>query len=103
MFVMQGDQDGRVEERTGVIDCKERKNRPWSWGGSAGDLPSINLTSFSGAPPLPVSLESCEICCHTLFLQTAPTMYLTVQYCAKLASHDNILFYIHDIIVLIYL
>lgn len=43
-------------------------------------------------PPLPLSVESYWICCHTRFLQTTPTMYLTVQYCAKLASHDYFCF-----------
>lgn len=77
-----------------------RRGREWpiekktdSGHGSTEDL-SVNPPHFLlQDPPLPLSEESYWICCHTLSLQTTPTMYLTVQYCAKLASHDYFVLY----------
>lgn len=64
---------GRGENRSDRLQRKTKK-RLWSWGihsRSAVNQPHFLLRGT----PLPVSLESCRICCHTLFLQTAPTMY----------------------------
>lgn len=74
----------RVEETRGVTDRNEKQTLGMDPHRIYVNQPHFLLQD----PPLPLSLESYWICCHILFLQTTPTMYLTVQYCAKLASHD---------------
>ena len=87
--VEQGNRDGGWRrEREWPIEKKTDSGH-----GSTEDL-SVNQPHFLlRDPPLPLSVKSYWICCHTLSLQTTPTMYLTVQYCAKLASHDYFVLY----------
>lgn len=82
-----------TETEGGGENGSDRLKKKQTGHGSTENL-SVNQPHFLlQDPPLPVSMESYWICCHTLSLLTTPTMYLTVQYCAKLASHDYFVLY----------
>lgn len=78
----------RLEERTGIARLKR------DFCTSAEDLLISRPHFLFQDPRLFLSAWDPFGCAatHTL-LQTTPTMYLTVQYCAKLASHDKFVLY----------